>query len=127
MLMTRSKKDSLFLEELLLKAEFQDAEFKEVYEINFNNPLNKIYQEKCSDKDEFMNFFTSRYSNCIALIQNVKEYNPKRKNIDIECFTIVRNFILTTVIQMKKRLPYEDKFLSESLAIYLKQIYNMDV
>ena len=64
--------------------------------------------------------FTLKYTRLLELIKDVVQINPKRVNIEKECYTFARTFILTVLSSMKKRLLFEDNFLLMSQIIFLK-------
>jgi len=62
---------------MLLKDQYQDLGFVDVYHIPFNDPQNVIYQEKLSSEKDFASLFLKRYPRIGEYLQKIQS-NPKK-------------------------------------------------
>jgi len=111
---------------MLLKQHYQGWTFEEVYSLPFHDQEDVLCREKLASDSEFALLMTQRYPRVEEYLKLIK-LKPKNTNDEKQIFGHMRAFILETVIAMGKRLPFEDKFLKDSLAIYLKEVHSMDI
>ena len=121
------RKAYIHFSRMLLKKKTQDYEFEELWSIPFEDPENIICKEKILSDKEFSELLNERYPRITELIQSAKESKTKNKGIEKQFYQNTKDLILQTVIAMKKRIPYESKTLTSSLAVYLKQVFPIDI
>ena len=119
----KTKESYVLFARMILKPKHQEAEYDEVSSIPFNEKENVLLV----DEDDFGPLFTNRYSRMKDLLNNAQMYDKKRKDVDTQHFKHAKSFILTTIIAMKNRLPLNNKIINNSMAVYLKRPYSMDV
>lgn len=112
---------------MILKPAYQGIGFEDAFKISLDNPMDAFAKEKLSNKQEFACLFLDRYPRISELIKNVKDKNPKKKDIQNQCFDHVLEFIKKTLLAMKRKLPYNEDIVIKNLAVYLKDVYSIEV
>jgi len=109
---------------MLLKAEKQNMEFHEVYQLVFHKLDEAENKNLIADANEFQITFNNFQPSFEASVKKVHEYYDKKRSpnaIDREIYGNARNFISQILVSMKKedRFPFENKVLNSMEAIYL--------
>jgi len=117
----------IIFSQMLLKKKFQENEFENLWSIPFEEEENVICKERLLTDKEFHDLLNERYPKIVELIQAVKHSHLKNQGIEKQFYGHARDIILQTIIVLKKRLPYENKILNQSLVVYLKQVYSIDL
>ena len=112
---------------ILLKKRFDHYEFEDAYSIPFEDPENIIYKEKIAAYEELKQSIEERYPRIKDYISAVKSANPRKITLEKEVYGHIKQFILQTLLSMKKRLPFHHEMLNKSLAVYLKSPFQAQV
>ena len=104
---------------LLLKKDYQESEFEEVYKIPFEDCENELFKKYVVSSLEFHESFGKKYQKISELIIKVKNYT--KRDISKEFFGHARDFIFEVLKSLKIRLPFENTLLINSQVIYLKE------
>jgi len=122
----KMKEAFILFSRMLLKTKYQDSEFEDMLNIPFDEEENIIFKERLLDNKEFITLFGERYPRICELIETVKAQSPKNSRIEAQVYGHAKAMILQTVIALKKRLPYQNHVINQSLIVYLKQIYSIE-
>ena len=112
---------------ILLKVELQEADFEDLIEIPFCDPENVLCRERLADKQEFSETMKKRYPVFATLIEDAKVQSARKRDLEAQCFQHIQSFIIQVVISLKERLPYQVTALKNSMCVYFKQIFPLDV
>jgi len=105
--------------QMLLKPDYENSSFDQIFAIPFDKPEDTDSRNKLATDEEFKKSFLTRYNEFGGLIESAKE--KVRRGIEKEFFGIAKDFITKAIIQMKRRLPFNQETLNQSLVIYLEE------
>jgi len=111
---------------MLLKENYKGYEFNEVYIIPFDKENDQDYKLKVCEFNDFKKSFPERYPNLNKIIDQEDCSESKEKEIEKICLSHAMQFLLTSVISLKGRLPFEHKILNKSLEIYLNTPFQIE-
>jgi len=103
---------------LILKKEYQESEFEDVYPIPFDNAENELYKKYVATSLEFHQSFGEKYTRIKELIEYVK--NSTRIDISKQVYGHAKDFVFEVLKSLKHRLPFENQLLKKSQVVYLK-------
>ena len=102
--------------------------YLQIYFADDYSPLkNEIAESEYHIYIYLLYILNERYSTLIRVI-NEANYNAKEKEqIEKQCFRHARNFLTTVVTSLKKKMPFDHIILNQSLEMYLKTSFNIEV
>ena len=109
---------------MLLKSDFQDLSFEEVFNVPYKTPNDSKYKEKVASEEEFRSIFLKNYKVCSELLLIAK---ARRVGIEKEFFSIARSFIIQILTTLREKLPYQDQLSLNSEMVYLKCDFKLPV
>ena len=111
---------------MLLKTACQDIEYKDLIAIPFDDRESVKCKEMLADKEEFCNFINNRYPHISNIINTANLKESRKKDLEVQCYQHIKDFLFSVVLSLRKRLPLNNTILNNSLAVYLKQPYDID-
>lgn len=116
------KEGYLLFAKMILKSSHNNLNFEEIKKINFREATSKSYQQYLATDEELLDNLLSRYS---VLKGFLEEAIQKRSGIKKELCGITREFIISCLIEMSKKLPFDNDIMIKSQAIYLNRPFMM--
>lgn len=102
----------------ILTNDFSNSSFKEIYALPFDKPENsEILQPSLAPVKDLKAKFFKNYPKFQSLIEEAKAKDPK---VEDSFFACIKSFYLTTLREMKKRLPYENQLLNDIEVVFLE-------